>query len=356
MTSLTTTVRRFGAALALATAVLAASAPPGWSQEPGLPVPEGTGEVHSWALAPGDGSLEAGERPNLAYQLPPGGSAEDVVTLYNFSNVSLTFRLYSTDAFNNEDGSFDVLPGDETPTDVGTWLSLPTDALTVPAGQQATFPITVRVPTDARPGDHAGALLASSETVSNGPDGDTVTLDRRTGTRVYVRVDGPLQPELAVEDLTTSYSPELNPLDGSAEVSYTVVNRGNVRLAATHALTIGGPFGMFSESLPAEEIVELLPGEQVTFTRQLDGVSATALQFTEVDLVPRSLSGEDDEIVVDDGRAFGLAIPFTIVALLLVAVLAWFARRAYLRHRDEDGVHEGDDAVVDLTDREPQLT
>ena len=41
------------------------------------------------------------------------------------------------------------------------------------------------------------------------------------------------------------------------------------------------------------------------------GVSATALQFTEVDLVPRSLSGEDDEIVVDDGRAGAAPTPAT---------------------------------------------
>src|SRR5262245_12940729 len=73
-------------------------------------VPDDTGIVHSWALAPGDGSAEAGERPNLSYQLPPGGEVHDIVTLYNFSNVELTFRVYATDAYNNEDGSFDLLP------------------------------------------------------------------------------------------------------------------------------------------------------------------------------------------------------------------------------------------------------
>ena len=39
---------------------------------PGLPVPDDAGVVHSWALAPGDGSAQAGERPNLSYEIAPG--------------------------------------------------------------------------------------------------------------------------------------------------------------------------------------------------------------------------------------------------------------------------------------------
>jgi hypothetical protein len=299
------------------------------------PPPDDLGVVHSWALAPGDGTLEAGERPNLAYELPPGGEAEDVVTLFNYSNVPLTFDVYTTDAFNGPDGAFSLLPFDEEPTDVGTWFDIAEDAsITIPPGTQATFPITIRVPVDARPGDHAGAILAASDAVGTSPDGDIVTLDRRTGTRVYVRVTGPLEPALAIEDVTTTYSPELNPGSGGATVSYTVVNRGNVRLGAVHGATVSGPFGLFGRDTERQEIVELLPGERVEVTHTLDDVPATGLLFTDVDLEPRSVDGGALPLG-DAGRSsFAFAIPFAIVALVLAGVLGWYSRRAYLRRRD----------------------
>ena len=83
-------------------------------------------------------------------------------------------------------------------------MTLPQDTITLEARQQATMPITVKVPITARPGDHAGAVLASSQAEGTGPDGKVITLDRRTGSRVYIRVAGPLTPELTVEKLRTT--------------------------------------------------------------------------------------------------------------------------------------------------------
>ncbi len=195
------------------------------------------------------------------------------------------------------------------------------------------------MPIDARPGDHAGAILASSEAVGTGPEGDIITLDRRTGSRLYVRVDGPLQPELAVEDLSTTYTPTLNPLDGRAEVRYRIVNRGNVRLAASHRASLSGPLGLLQTSTATEEVPELLPGESIEITRTLEDVAATGVLFTDIDLDPAAVSG-DEQLEPAGRRSFGFAVPFTVVAALLVLGLVLYARRAYLRHRDEGLVME----------------
>lgn len=343
-------LRRPAGAVLTAALALGLAASPAWAQEPTgddgggdddratttTTVPDDTGIVHSWALVPGDGTLEAGQRPHFTYDLPPGGETEDVVTLFNYSNVQLTFDVYATDAFNNDDGSFDLLAGDQEPTDVGAWFDLGLDGVTVPPGSQATFPVTVRVPVDARPGDHAGAVLAASEAQGTGPDGRVINLDRRTGARVYLRVAGALEPELAVEDLSTSYAPALNPADGRAEVSYRIVNRGNVRLAARHRVSVGGPFGLLRRTTDTEEVAELLPGESIEYTRTIDDVAATGLAFTEVDLEPMPVGGGDDEELEPvDRSSFVFAVPFTVLAVLIAAGLAAYARRSYLRHRRE---------------------
>lgn len=344
--------RRHLGALLIAAMAIGSAASPSMAQEPpddraaqqepvpGLPVPDDLGVVHSWALVPGDGTLEAGERTNLSYELNPGDEVDDVITVFNFSNVDLSFRVYATDAFNDEDGTFQLLARDEEPVDVGSWFDLGLEGVSIPAGAQATFPITVRVPADARPGDHVGAVLASSEAVGTGPDGDVINLDRRTGTRVYLRVAGPLAPELAVEDLSTTYSPSLDPTGGSAEVRYTIVNRGNVRLAGTYRASVAGPFGAFRSSAATEEIPELLPGEEMHVTQAIDGVAATGLLFTDVDLHPQPFGDDAAELPPAGRSTFDFAIPFTLLAAVVVAGLLAYTRRAYLRHRADELVVE----------------
>ena len=123
------------------------------------------------------------------------------------------------------------------PVDAGSWVKIPQENLTLPPGKQATIPISIDIPADASPGDHVAAILASSRAEGTGPDGKVIALDRRTGTRLYVRVAGPVEPKLNIEGVSVNYSPSLNPLSGSATVTYTVANRGNVRLGGTSSVT-----------------------------------------------------------------------------------------------------------------------
>ncbi len=330
----------FRTVAASATVVLFAvsSAAPAGSVEAQPPAqtsgPAGEEMVHSWALAPAGSSdpSQAGNRPDLSYELDPGATVQDSITVYNYGNVALNFQIYATDAVNNDVGAFDLLAGGDQPTDVGSWIDVGQTTLTVPAGTEVTLPITITVPADASPGDHVGGILASSPVAGTGPDGKSVTVDRRTGTRVYLRVTGPVQPDLAVETVETSYEPSLNPLDGTATVTYRIRNRGNVRLGGVPKVTVSGPFGVAKQTVVEDEVEELLPGEDVEFTTTFEGVPGSAVAFTSVELgAPDDVDEANYEA---SGRSgFALAPPVTLLALALAVFLALRARRAYLRHR-----------------------
>jgi hypothetical protein len=337
--------------------VVAASAPP---TEPTdapaqctLAAPGGD-IVESWALSPG-GSLaadQAAQRPDLTYELDRGAVIEDSVTLFNFGTVDLNFRVYATDAFNNADGQFDLLSGDQPPTDVGSWITVAQELITVPACKQATIPITITVPADAAPGDHAGAVLASNESTGTGPEGGAVTLDRRTGTRVYLRVAGELFPELAVAEVDTSYDHALNPLGGEATVTYTIENRGNVRMGGNATLTVGGPFGLGDQTVDLPDVPELLPGESVTVTASVTDVPASFLSFTTVEVVPSDADGAG----ATSGDDTTFTPPLSILIPLLVLILGVLARRAFRRHRGVDTPEADAGPTPDRTDdrrREP---
>jgi hypothetical protein len=309
--------------------------------------PEGGEIVHSWALAPGgsDDPNEAGNRPNLSYTVEPGTVVDDAVTLYNYGNAQLIFNIYATDAFNGETGELDFLSGTEAPTGVGSWVTFPQDIITVPAGQQATIPISISIPDNAGPGDYTGALLASNEAISTGGD-QVVRLDRRTGTRLLIRVNGPLTADLAITDISTDYSPALNPLGGSATVSYVVENRGNTRLGGTAVAKVGGPFGIGEVSALPVEIPELLPGGSVTLRAELDSIPALGIARTTIDVEP---SGQDLDATDVSASSSTLALPVTILLFLLALLFALLALRAYRRHQHSDTPNDDadrDDASI----------
>jgi len=308
-----------------------ASVPPSEPAPPPVPAEQPAVIEESWALSPA-GSLEAdaaGQRPDLTYEADPGAVIKDSVTLFNFGTVQLTFRVYATDAFNNADGQFDLLAGDQQPVDVGSWVTVSQEMVTVPPGKQVTIPITINVPAGATPGDHSGAILASNQTIGAGPEGSAVTLDRRTGTRLYLRVNGPLFPELAVANVETTYHHALNSLSGSADVTYRIENRGNVRLAGTASVIIAGPLGLGERKIKLPDIAELLPGQEVELTVMVDDVPALVVASTTV-----RVESAAAEAASSSGKNLTFAPPLTVLLVLLFVLLAILARRSYMRHRN----------------------
>jgi hypothetical protein len=339
--------RLFLLALAATATMLSTLATPGWAASakrttttqppaPGLAPGDESGRVvNSWAVAPA-GSLDPrqpGDRAFLSYAAVPGQDIKDAVVLFNFSNVPLTFRLYATDAFNDVEGAFDVLAGSKKPKEVGAWIRLDQEMITLAAKKQATVPVTVHVPAGAAPGDHAGAVLASSPAVGTSPDGKVITVDRRTGTRVYIRVAGPLHPELAITKVHTTYRPSLNPFSGRNDVSYRIENLGNVRLAGKRRASVSGVLGLGRKRDKYAAVPELLPGQSATVKASFKGLPATFLNFATAKLEPNSADTTKPRTL--SRGAATVAVPWAVLALALIAYLVRYSRRAYRRHGDE---------------------
>jgi len=324
-------------------ATVAAQAPaptddgvPPVSVDDALPAPVAPGEIiHSWALSPAgsDDPNEAGNRPNLTYTADPGAELPDAVTLFNYGTAQLTFRVYGVDAFNTADGAIDVTPGTDDPTEAGSWVTMAQEFITVSPGQQVTIPFTLTVPENAAPGDYRGAILASNQSRSTGNEEQVVILDRRTGTQLFVRVNGPLSTELAIEDLSTDYEPALNPLAGTATVSYTIVNRGNVTLSGSSAVSVGGPFGLGKQTLAQSDFGTLLPGGAVPVTLTVENVPAFGVATTEVILNPE---GQDVQVSEISRSSNTLAIPIAVLFGLLIILFAFLGVRAYRRHQQRN--------------------
>ena len=182
----------------------------------------------TWSVEPA--ATPEGNRASFQYSVDPGTQIVDNVLVSNHGETSIDFTIYATDAINEPDtGAFSLLKADETPTDVGSWITTASDKLTLAAGQQADVPFNLLVPSDATPGDHVAGIVASVQTTGES-NGATVVLDQRVGARVYLKVSGPVQSGVEVSGVTSGYTAELNPFaPGSVSVSYDVRNSGNLR-------------------------------------------------------------------------------------------------------------------------------
>ncbi|GAA3489114.1 hypothetical protein [Streptomyces cremeus] len=179
----------------------------------------------AWTATPaaGGGSRPgSGGRPYFYLQGAPGTVFEDRLSVVNPGRAPLTVTLRARDA-------------------EGTWIALASRQVRVPPRTRADVPFTVTVPAAAQPGDHPGALVASSA------DG------REQRTEVRLRVSGPTLAALSVEDVRIE--------DGL--IRYALVNRGNTTLTPRVAVAADGALGGELLRRGAREMRDLPPGHRV---------------------------------------------------------------------------------------------
>ena len=266
-------------------------------------------------------------RPYYNYGVTPGGVLHDQAAIRNFSTKPLTLRVYATDAVNLQDGGFGLLPSAQRPVEAGSWIAVGTrdgrGFVTVPARQSVVVPIRLTVPRDATPGDHVGGIVVSLTTRSTNTDGAAVELDQRVGSRVFIRVSGPLHPALSIEQVRASYDGVLNPFgSGRASVSYVVRNTGNVKLGGRQQVSVHGPAGPTAQASGLADVPLLLPGGSYRAIARVQGVWPLARETATVRVAPLVVPGDVVPGLHESvATATFWALPWTPLAILVGLVL-----------------------------------
>ncbi|MCX6500928.1 MAG: hypothetical protein NT132_00665 [Microbacterium sp.] len=282
-----------------------------------------------------DGAADG--RSRFTYEAAPGQQIDDCYLVENTGTTPQTVTVYATDAFNTEAGDFALLDANAAATDAGSWVVFEDGStrmsLDLDPGQSRAIRFRLTPPADAGPGDHAGGLIVSAQTPS-----DQILVDRRVGTRLYARVPGDLQSLLNITGMTATYAPSLSPLDGTARVTLTVSNQGNIALAPTLVLYAKSFFGSDLTERRLENLDELLPGASRTVTYELGPVGQYVYVTVSASLYSRGdQTGAVSEAPVAPqvNREAGVwAVPWVLVGVLLLAALgALFLR--WRRRRDD---------------------
>jgi len=190
------------------------------------------------------------------YVVNPGDTIEDFVVISNVGTDDTNVDLRSNDALTTEDGAFTIVSNELPNKEVGKWVQLKENIISLPAQKAIKVPFKINIPSDAKPGEYAGGLSITE--VDKSTDGSApVSVKTRVGNRIYLIVKGDLNVSSNVKDLeivnprTTNFSDELRRRafikPENVVFKITTENTGNIYTTLKGKFKINQPDGKVVE-------------------------------------------------------------------------------------------------------------
>jgi hypothetical protein len=296
----------------------------------------------SWSVLPATAKGPDHSRNLFSYGVvKPGATVVDHVEIVNRSKQSAAFSIYAADAIGTtlQDALLLKPPGAKS-VDIGAWVTFPGGAhqlsTVIPGGKAVIEPFTVNVPQLATPGDHTGGLIAAVGIPGKNSNGVAIVENYRIAVPIELRVSGATHASVQVQSISTGFSDPVNPFgNGSATISYSVVNTGNVRESGTQQVTVTGPFGQ-SATVKPPKLPTILPGDSVRVSVNVPGLYPDGPLSAHVTVTPawppRSLPIAA-QAPIAKGSASLFATPWSLVGFILLLVALGFGVRQLLRWR-----------------------
>ncbi len=268
--------------MALIAAILAGSVSPASAEFASVAVRSATQDTDAIAVNPATNGTADKSRTRFEYQLNSGQPARDSIYVVNTGTSVQDVTLYARDAFADAKGDFLIQDQSVQPTDVGAWVEFSGGnsefKFTLQPRGFMTIPFDVLTPSNATPGDHVGAIVASAVT-----KGSNINIVRRVAVRLYARLSGQLKARLQLENVTSqTFVNPFNPFASNNVVSYDITNVGNVELSADVSVKTDGPLGLFGGSTESVRLSNLLPGSTRHVTQTVPGAGQLAYSSTTV--------------------------------------------------------------------------
>jgi hypothetical protein len=351
----------FAATAAAAAAPRAVAAPHAAATQPPRPGPTGPaakpGQI-IWSAAPAS-AQGLDHRSKYVYNdIAPGSVIHDYVAVVNRSLLSESFSIYATDATGTTPQNvLTWLKVGDKPKDIGRWETFklgrqvtPNLSVIIGGRKGILVPFTIKVPAFATPGDHAGAVMAQVGIPKKSSQSTSVIIYNRIAVPIELRVKGPYHSGLAVQSVSTSFGNPLNPFGaGSASVSYTVTNTGNLRLTGTDLVKVTGPFGMKAQAT-APRLPVILPGDSVRLTATASGLYPAGPFSAHVSVTPGWARDEQPvdglPLAESDASASLFAVPWSLLGVILLLVAIGAGAWYLLRWRRRQQVAEVTEAVA----------
>jgi hypothetical protein len=166
----------------------------------------------------------------FVYESTPGQTLHDLVTLKNYGNETATVNLYGVDATSGESGNFILTFKDQEQKNIGNWIKVDQETITIPANESIDVPFRLEIPEGVSPGQYTGGLVVETTAENNTNENNkNVQVKTRIGSRIYVTVPGEIVEEINLNNFSVNTT-----LQNKLEFKFEIQNNGNISYE-THA-------------------------------------------------------------------------------------------------------------------------
>jgi hypothetical protein len=190
----------------------------------------------------------------FVHTLNPGAIVSDGVRVINNSETSKTMLVYAVDSVVSSGGAFSCAQAADAKNDVGSWIKLAKNEVTLSSLTTEVIPFTLKAPQNASVGEHNGCIVVQEKKEAD-PNATGVVLSFRTGLRVAVLIPGEIIRKLAIGGIKVSKSEQ-----GDIVINPKVKNEGNVSVDADIQVATRYFFGKTLEKHGGE--YPILSGEE----------------------------------------------------------------------------------------------
>ena len=133
----------------------------------------------------------------------PDTTVQNGISITNTGATTGTVTLYAVDATTGQNSGLVYNTKDTPRHDVGSWLQLAQQQLTLTAGQSETIPFQISIPKGVRPGQHVGGIVAESITQVSTQQKNTLHINVQSLSIVAVQLNiaGPQVEQLAMNGI-----------------------------------------------------------------------------------------------------------------------------------------------------------
>jgi len=198
--------------------------------------------------------------PSFEINANSGDEIDNTIKIENLSPFPLTIQVKSQNFVAYGEGGQVNLTEENSSFSISKWIYLDKDSLTIAPNSFALSNFTIKIPREAEPGSHYGAVVFST-VPDDTAQGSGAALAQEIGSLILIKLPGDVFEQVKL----VSFKPEKNIFNEGRIIFNTLLeNSGNVHVKPYGFITVYNPIG---KKITSIEVLgrNILPGSKRLF-------------------------------------------------------------------------------------------
>jgi hypothetical protein len=180
------------------------------------------------------------------FDAQPGATVQNQVRVGNTGAAAGTVKLYAVDATTGQNSGTSFQSNQDPRQDTGSWTTLDEAALTLQPGETRDVPFSVTIPSNARPGQHVGGIVAENTALTKptSPGALQVSVQNLSIVAVQVNLPGTVVEQVDATAIAATGSA------GSQALVLNLKNSGTTLIKPVGTLVVTDAKGAQLQNLP----------------------------------------------------------------------------------------------------------